>query len=159
MKEKEARNTIEGGQGVETITVYSSKAYGHFLFPTSMLLATPSFSVRWMDGSPSPTVPISQRTLIWLKKQLSINMSIQEGCLLGCISLLNVLEGSLCHYLVVKNNKEITSKSALREEAQSPGQRTHPHAHWPPAGDTGQTGGLEAGCEQLSLLRIIYMWA
>lgn len=56
-------------------------------------------------------------------------MSVQEGCLLGCISLLNVLEGSVCHYLVVKNNKKkITSKSSLREEAQSPGPRTHPHA-------------------------------
>lgn len=56
-------------------------------------------------------------------------MSVQEGCLLGCISLLNVLEGSVCHCLVVKNNKKkITSKSSLREEAQSPGPRTHPHA-------------------------------
>lgn len=133
MREKEARNTFEGGRGVETITVYGSKAYGCFLFPTSKLLATPSFSVRWMDGSPSLTVPISQRTLVWLKKQLSINMSIQEGYLLGCISLLNVLEGRVWHYLVVKNNKEITSKSA-------PGPRTHPHACRLPAGDPGQTG-------------------
>lgn len=40
MREKEARNTFEGGQGVEIITVYGSKADGRFLFPTSMLLAT-----------------------------------------------------------------------------------------------------------------------
>lgn len=86
--------------------------------------------IQWkVDGSPSLAVPISQRTLVSLKKQLSINMSIQERCLLGCISLLNVLEGSICHYLVVKNSKkEITSKSSLREEAQSPGPRTHLHA-------------------------------
>lgn len=49
MREKEAGNTYEGGQGGETITVYGSTAYGGFLFPTSVLLATTSFSARWMD--------------------------------------------------------------------------------------------------------------
>lgn len=120
-----------GFKGLRALSVSCFGAFGNNLIQCKV------------DGwIPSLTVPIPQRTLVLLKKQPSINMSIQEGCLLGCIPLLNALEGTVYRCLVVKNNKnKITSKSALREEAQSPGRECiRMLASSQPVTRTGQTG-------------------
>lgn len=84
-------------------------------------------------------------------------MSVQEGCRLGCISLLNVLEGSVCHYLVVKNNKKKSHLNQVSEKRLSHLVREHIRMLASSQLATRVKWGLHTGCEQLSLRHIIYM--